>query len=59
MVVKIHVVVISVMGPHRLLRNKVLEKHIAISSLYHEDGNSMFLRNVDNKVPNFSVIIPK
>ena len=56
MVVNIHVVFLSVMGPHILVRNKVLEKRVAISSVYHEDGSSMFLRNVGNKVPKFSTI---
>jgi len=55
-VVNIHVVVFSVMGPHILVRTKVLEKHVATSSLYHVDGSSMFLRNVGYKVPNFSTI---
>jgi hypothetical protein len=56
MVVNIHVVVFSVMGPHILVRTKALEKHVAIYSLYHEDESSMFLRNAGNKVPNFSTI---
>jgi hypothetical protein len=55
MVANSYVFVISVMEPHSLLLNKVLDKHVAISSLYHEDGVSMFLRNIRNKVPNFKV----
>jgi len=56
MMSNIHVVVFLVMRLHILVRNKLLEKHVAISSLYHEEGSSMFLRNVRNKVPKFSTI---
>jgi len=56
MMVNIHVVVFLVMRFHILVRNKVLVKHVAISSVYHEGGRSIFLRNVGNKVPKSSTI---
>ena len=56
MMMNIFVVVFSVMRPHILVRNKVLEKHFVIFSLYHEEGSSVFHRNAGNKVPKFSTI---